>query len=236
MRRQQHGLAGVPQAGDHRAELSGPDRVDADRRLVEEDHRRVVEDAARDVESLPHPAGVPLDALLLAAVEPDELEQLVDPRALHLGVDAVELGEVAQVVERGEPLVEPAVAAEDVADALPDPLRVLDDIVPEHAGRARGGDQERDQHLDRRRLAGAVRTEQAEELALLDLEADPSDGLHLDRPAPERPGRRLVGAAEVDGFDDGRHARRVYSRAARPRGRSSPQLLAVDNVLSDSCN
>ena len=81
--------------------------------------------------------------------------------------------------------------------------------MPEHARRARGRDQERDQHLDRRRLARAVRAEQPEELTLLDLEADPSDSLHLDRPTPKRPGRRLVGAAEVDGFDDGRHARRV---------------------------
>ena len=35
------------------------------------------------------------------------------------------------------------------------------------------------EHLDRRRLAGAVRAEQAEDLALLDLEVDPADGLDL---------------------------------------------------------
>ena len=69
--------------------------------------------------------------------------------------------------------------------------------------------QEGDQHLDRRRLAGAVRAEQAEELALGDREADPADGLDLERPPPDRAGRGLVGAAQVDGLDDvhGPHCR-----------------------------
>ena len=79
------------------------------------------------------PRRVALDPLLLAALQADQLEQLVDPRALAARVDAVELGEVAQVVERREPLVEAAVAAEDVADPLAHPARVLDDVVAEHA-------------------------------------------------------------------------------------------------------
>ena len=88
------------------AQLAGADRVDADRRLVEEDDRRVVQQPARDVEPLAHAARVALDALLLAAREADELEQLGDPRLLLARRDGVELGEVAQVVEAGEPLVE----------------------------------------------------------------------------------------------------------------------------------
>ena len=207
------------------AELTRADGVDADRRLVEEDHRRVVQQAAGDVEPLAHAARVPLDPLLLAAREPDELEQLLDPRPLAAGLDAVELGEVAQVVERGEPLVEAAVAAEDVADPLPHPARVLDDVAPEHARLPRRRDEERDQHLDRRRLAGAVRAEEAEELALLDREADAAHGLDLERAAPERAGRRPVGAVEVDRFDDGRHevltlaAARESARGGKPNHR-----------------
>ena len=67
--------------------------------LVEEHDWWVVEDAARDVEPLPHPPRVPLDTLLLPSFQSDELEQLVDPVSLHLRVDAVELGEIAKVVE-----------------------------------------------------------------------------------------------------------------------------------------
>src|SRR6185503_14832877 len=175
VRRQEHGLARLLQAKDRLPELTRADGVDADRRLVEEDHRRVVQEPAGDVQPLAHAARVALDPLLLAALEPDELEQLLDPRPLAARLDAVELREVAQVVERREALVEAAVAAEHVADALPHPARVLDDVASEYPRLPGCRDEERDQHLDRRRLAGAVRAEEAEELALLDREADAAD-------------------------------------------------------------
>ena len=133
-------MPALGQGGDRGAELAGAHGVDADRRLVQEDDGRIVEQPAGDVQALPHPAGVALDALLLAPLQADELEQLVDPGALALRLHAVELGEVAEVVDRREPLVEPAVAAEDVPDPLPDPARVLDHVVAEHARLARGRD------------------------------------------------------------------------------------------------
>ena len=67
------------QVGDRLAQLARADGVDADRRLVEEHHLGVVQDAARDVQPLAHAARVPLDPLLLASLQPDELEHLVDP-------------------------------------------------------------------------------------------------------------------------------------------------------------
>ena len=120
MRRQQNGLPDRDEVGDHLAQVAGADRVDADRRLVEEDDLGVVQDPARDVQPLPHAAGEALDPFLLAALQADELQDLVDPQPLGLARDAVELGEVAEIVVRREPFVEPAVAAEDVADPLPD--------------------------------------------------------------------------------------------------------------------
>jgi hypothetical protein len=179
------------------------DRVEADRRLVEEDDLGVVEEPARDVQTLLHAARVALGALVLAALEADQFEELFDARLLDLRGHAVELCEVAQVVVAREPFVDAALAAEDVADALPDLARVLDDVVAEDAGVPRGRDQERDQHLDRRRLAGAVRPEQAEKLALLDLEADALDCFDLFDPAADRAGVRLVDAAQVVCLDDG---------------------------------
>jgi hypothetical protein len=67
------------------------------------------------VQALFHAAGVALRALVLATGQAHELEQLADPRLLLARGDAVQLGEVAQVVVAGEPLVDPALAAEDVA-------------------------------------------------------------------------------------------------------------------------
>src|SRR5439155_10897249 len=130
-----------------------------------------------DVQALSHASVVALDALAFAAQKPDQLEHLVDAHPLGLAAHAVQLGEIAEVVETGEPLVEPALAAEYIADPLADLARLADDVVPEHARVAGRRQQQRDQHLDRRRLAGAVRAEQPEELALGDLERDPADGL-----------------------------------------------------------
>ena len=109
------------------------DGIEADRRLVEEEHQRVVDEPARDVHPLAHSARIALDPLLLTAVQPDELQQLVDPAGLVARRDAVELGEVAEVVVRGQPLVEAALAAEHIAHLSPHLLGVLDDVVAEHA-------------------------------------------------------------------------------------------------------
>ena len=76
---QQDGLPDGDEVGDHLAQVARADRVDADRRLVEEYDLGVVEDPARDVQSLPHTARVALDALLLAALHADQLEDFVDP-------------------------------------------------------------------------------------------------------------------------------------------------------------
>jgi hypothetical protein len=54
VRRQQHVLP-ARERGDRGAQLARADRVDADRRLVEEDDRRVVEQPARDVQALRMP-------------------------------------------------------------------------------------------------------------------------------------------------------------------------------------
>jgi hypothetical protein len=130
---------------------------------------------------------------VLASLQADELEQLLDPRLLMLGRYAVELGEVAQIVVAREPLVDAALPAEDVADPLAYLACLLHHVEPEHPCLPAGWDQQRDQHLDRGRLAGPVRPEQPEELALGDLEVDAANGLDLERLPADDAGRRLVG-------------------------------------------
>src|SRR5204862_3837991 len=92
----------------------GTDRVEADRRLVEEQDLRVVQEPASDVQPLAHPARVRLDTFVLAAAEPDDLEQLVDARLLRPQRDAVDVGEEAKVVERRDAVVQPLVADEHI--------------------------------------------------------------------------------------------------------------------------
>ena len=115
---------------DRLPQLAGADRVEADRRLVEEEHRRVVQEAAGDVQPLLHPARVALDALPSRPISPTSSSSSSIRGALLARRHAVDVREVAEVVERGEPVVEAAVAAEDVADALPHLLASADTSKP----------------------------------------------------------------------------------------------------------
>ena len=86
---------------------------------------------------------------------------------LHLAIEAALLGQVADAV-----------------------LRLERRRVPEHAQLARVRHQDRHDHADRRRLAGAVRPDEAVQRAARDREIEPVDG----RQAAER----LRDAAQID--------------------------------------
>ena len=94
------------------------------------------------------------------------------------GVDAVELGVQAQVLRGRQVAVERRVL-EDEADVAADVVALADDVVAGDVGAAAGRLGERAEHVDRRRLAGAVGAEEAEDLAAGDVEADAAHGLDL---------------------------------------------------------
>jgi hypothetical protein len=56
VRRQQNRLPRLLKVGDRLTELASTDWIEPDRRLVQKQHRRVVQQAARDVQPLPHAA------------------------------------------------------------------------------------------------------------------------------------------------------------------------------------
>ena len=139
VRRQQHGLAGPGQPGDRRAQLPGADRVDPDRRLVEEDDRRDRGRApARRAAAAACRASRPSTRSFSRPASPTRSSSSAIRGFCSRAGHRVELGEVAQVVVRGEPLVQPPLAAEHVADALPHLARVLDHVESEHLRRPRG--------------------------------------------------------------------------------------------------
>ena len=88
---------------------------------------------------------------------------------------AVDAAEEAEVLAHREVVVE-AEALAHVADPPLHALGVLRDVDAEHEAGAGGGGEQAAQHADRRRLAGAVRAEEAEDLALVHAERDPVDG------------------------------------------------------------
>jgi len=166
-------------------------RVQAGGGLVQEDQRRPVQQAERDLQPPPLPAGQRLDQPLL---EPGQLElagqQLRALPRLAPG-DPVQRGLVEQLLEHQAVGVGAAHRLADglrhVADLLAYPERVLEQVGAGHRGGARGRPQQRGQHAQRGRLARAVRPEEADDLPVADGQVHAPDRLDRALAAPERP-------------------------------------------------
>ena len=96
-----------------------------------------------------------------------------------------------QVLRAGQPIVEARVLKDD-ADRLADQVRPHDHVVTVDDGGPRRRPQHRAEHVDRRRLARAVRPEKAEDLALMNLEFHAGDGDKLAEFANELTGFNRV--------------------------------------------
>jgi hypothetical protein len=108
----------------------------------------------------------------------DDLQHLVDPARAGPAPEAVQLGEVPEVVVTGQAVVKPSITAQDQADVAADVPGRAGDVPAEHAdGAGRRKQQGRDD-LDGGGLARAVGTEQAEQAPFghgeLDVVQDPA--------------------------------------------------------------
>ena len=164
------------QPGDVVPEVGPRLRVQAGGRLVEEDQRRVVDQPHRDVEPALLAAGHVLGHPGPQALELELVEELL---AAARGVgprQAVEHPVVHHLVA-GAGRGEGAAGLGDVADAAPHLLRLPHHVVARDGGGARGRPEQGDEHPQRGGLARAVGAEEADHLALGDVEVDPVDGL-----------------------------------------------------------
>ena len=150
-------------------------RVEAGRRLVEKEDARLVDQRQREVETALHPARVGLHFAVGGLREPDALEQrFASLPALRLG-HAVQRRLQAQVLAAGEQRVERGLLQRRADRGAH--LRSFAHHV--EARDARGAGRRREQgreHVHGRRLAGAVRAEEAVDLARGHREVDPVDG------------------------------------------------------------
>jgi hypothetical protein len=181
-------------------------RIETGRRLVEEHQVRVAHERDAEIEPSLLPTGERLHLRIALLVEADERDHLVDVAASPVvaGEHPVDLThcqvrpELRLLQDDTDPLAEVASGARRVAVQHLDRAAVAGSVALED--------------LDRRRLSRAVRAEQAEDLALLDLEADASQRLVI-----------AVRLAQVDDADGCHRARIVgsqsASRAARRCGR-----------------
>ncbi len=178
----------VTRLADEPEERLLDERVEARRRLVEDEQVRPV--LERDDQ--PDLLLVALRVLLepAARVEVERLDQLRDVGLVHA---AAQVPEVGDGLRARQPVVQVELAGQ-VADALVDRDRVGGRLDAEDLGPPGGRPDEVEQDTHRRRLAGAVGPEEAEDLALGDLEVELDDAAML-----------AVGLGQALGLDDSGH-------------------------------
>ena len=190
VRREQDRLAEVAQRRDRLPRSPASLGVEARRRLVEEDELRIADEREPEVEAAPLPAGEASHERVALLLEADELDDVADRARLR-----VVAGEEREILGDGEAVVEGR-GLEDDADPLAPVEARGGRILAEHGHRPAVALAVALEDLDGRRLAGAVRAEQPEDLALRDLEADSAQRLEL-----------VVGLAEIV---DGHGARHIW--------------------------
>ena len=127
---------------------------------------------------------------LARRIDVEALDQRCLVRAVHA---ATQTREVAQRLAAGEPVVQRELAW-DVPDTPVDRDGIRAGLDAEDPGRPARRPDEVEDRPDRRRLAGPVRPQESEHLALIDTQVDIDD-------APVRP----VGLGELVGLDDRGH-------------------------------
>ena len=168
----QHGQPVARQPVDLVPEFAPRLGVDAGRRLVEQQQLRLVHDAGGERQPLLPAAGQRAGELVAPRRQAKLLERAVDMLGDRLQL--VEPRHEFQVLGDRQILVERELLRH-VADFALDLQALGPDIVAEHRALALVGRQQAAQHADGRRLARAVRAEEADDLALGDRHRDMVD-------------------------------------------------------------
>ena len=157
------------------AQLDAGPRVEARRRLVEEQDLGIVDEGVGEAQPLLHAARQGLDVLVALVAEVDELEEVADHPSPPGGRDPVAAGEEVEVLPDLHVVVDPEDVRHEAEDA-PDLVGVPGDGEAGDLGLAARRPQQRGEDAQRGRLAGAVGPDQAEDLAGLDGQVDAGDG------------------------------------------------------------
>ena len=134
-----------------------------------------MDERARQIESALHPARVAADFAIGRVRQPDTGNQLVGTLVAFAARERLQRCLQAKMLTSGQQRVERGLL-EGGADRGAHVRALGDDVVARHPGRARSGRQKRRQHVNRRRLAGAVRPEEAVDLSRGDAEIDSVHG------------------------------------------------------------
>jgi hypothetical protein len=245
--RDEHRLAARGELAHELAELDARPRVEARRRLVEDQQRRVVEQRLGQVQPLAHALAQARGRPVEEAVEAAEGGQRVDAARARRAAQAVGPREEVEELARAQVRVGRELVGHE-ADALAHRSRLLEHRDALEQRVARVGQVERGQDAHRRRLARAVGPDEAidhprphlerERVDRAQLAEAPAERAHLEQGLtqagpPARGGRRR-GARSTPSAPSGPGRRRRdrpprspgSCPAAAPRSRSRPPSRA----------
>ena len=149
--------------------------VEAGCRLVEKENARAMHESHREIEPALHPARVAADLPVGRVRQSDAGNQLVGTLVAFAARERLQRCLQAKMLTSGQQRVERGLL-EGGADRGTHVRALGDDVVARHSCHTRGGRQQRCQHVDGRRLAGAVRSEEAVDLPRSDREVDSVNG------------------------------------------------------------
>ncbi len=191
-------------------QVAARDRIDAERRLVEEQQLGLVDQRAGQAQLLLHPAGQLARQAIPKRAEPGEPEQPVQSSPSFLGRHVVQVGVEIEVLLHGEVRVQ-AESLGHVGDAGLRRLRIRRQALAQHDRVPARGPKHARQHTERGGLAGPIRPDETEQLPPTDLEAELVDRGHV-RESTNQP-------VETDGgFGGGRFHQESVSRSRTSAG------------------
>src|SRR5436309_14142311 len=173
---EEHGHAlGGPEAAHVGPHLIAALRIEAERRLVEKQYLRRVQQPTGDLEAALHATGERLHQVIAPLPQLEHSEQRLAPRSSDLTRHMVQHAVDIHVLPRRELAVETRIL-EDDAEPLADVGPMRGDVESVELERARRRMQQGGEHLDGGGLAGAVRPQERENLPGADVEGDVVDG------------------------------------------------------------
>src|SRR3954469_25508184 len=179
MRGEEHGDAfGFVQMLDVGPQLITALRVESKRGLVEKQDLRGVQEPPRNLESPFHPAGKRFHEPLAAIPQLKQFQQAFDALDSRSPRNVIEHAVQLEVLVGRQVAVEARVLKYD-PEPPPHVVWMLTRIDAVERNRPARRRQQRGQHLDGRRLAGAVGPEEREDLPFGNVERDVIDGFHL---------------------------------------------------------
>ncbi len=145
--------------------------VEAEGGLVQKKDLRPMDQSPGDLQPPLHPPGIFLDENRGFLCQVDQLQDQIDPSSPLLPLDVVHHRMKIEVLFSGELAVKGGLL-EDDADAFPDAVPALGHVETGDLSESRRRFEKGGQHVDRGRLAGAVRPEKPEQLTLWDGKGD----------------------------------------------------------------